>query len=55
VPAHLTPAEQAEARAILAALARCGGSQTDAAKVLGISRRTLLNRLDAYGLPRPRK
>lgn len=55
VPASLTAPQQAEARRILAALAQCAGSQTEAAKVLGISRRTLINRLDAYGLPRPRK
>jgi DNA-binding NtrC family response regulator len=40
---------------ILAALAQCGGHQGRAAKLLGISRRTLVNRLDALGLPRPRK
>jgi DNA-binding NtrC family response regulator len=37
------------------AIARCGGNQTKAAEVLGISRRALLHRLDLYGLPRPRK
>jgi two-component system, NtrC family, response regulator AtoC len=37
------------------ALAECGGNQTKAAKQLGISRRALLHRLDAYGFPRPRK
>jgi two-component system response regulator AtoC len=40
---------------ILTALAQTGGNQTEAAKLLGISRRTLLNRLDAYGVARPRK
>ncbi|MFT3771820.1 MAG: helix-turn-helix domain-containing protein [Minicystis sp.] len=37
------------------ALDHCGGNQTLAAEILGISRRTLLSRLDLYGFPRPRK
>jgi DNA-binding NtrC family response regulator len=40
---------------LLQALEACGGNQTRAAKILGISRRTLVNRLNEYGLPRPRK
>jgi transcriptional regulator with PAS, ATPase and Fis domain len=44
-----------EKQRIVDALERCGGNQKEAAKVLGISRRTLVYRLDAYGLPRPRK
>jgi two-component system, NtrC family, response regulator AtoC len=40
---------------IIDALARCGGSQTKAATLLGISRRTLTNRLNELKLPRPRK
>jgi transcriptional regulator with GAF, ATPase, and Fis domain len=44
-----------ERRRIIEALERAAGNQTRAAKLLGISRRTLLNRLDALGLPRPRK
>ncbi len=40
---------------IVEALARAGGNQADAAKVLGISRRTLSNRLDAFAIARPRK
>ena len=40
---------------IMDALARCGGNQTQAAAMLGISRRTLLRRLDDYAVPRPRK
>jgi len=46
---------EVERRRILDALDRCGGNQTRAARMLGISRNTLLARLDAYGLPRPRK
>jgi DNA-binding NtrC family response regulator len=40
---------------ILAALEQAAGNQTEAAKRLGVSRRTLMNRLDALDLPRPRK
>ena len=44
-----------ERERIIGALKQCGGNQTKAAEMLGISRRTLLNRLDQYNLPRPRK
>jgi two-component system response regulator AtoC len=65
-PAHLRlTAVAAEAAApivdpgerdkILAVLDRCGGNQSRAARELGIPRRTLLRRLDEYGVPRPRK
>jgi DNA-binding NtrC family response regulator len=40
---------------IVAALEQCSGNQTRAAKLLGISRMTLSARMDAFGLPRPRK
>ena len=40
---------------ILDALEECGGNQTRAAEMLGMSRRTLVNRLEEFGLPRPRK
>jgi len=46
---------QLERRRILDALDRCAGNQTQAATLLGISRRTLVNRLDAYAIARPRK
>jgi DNA-binding NtrC family response regulator len=44
-----------EKERILRVLAECAGSQTRAAKVLGIARSTLIARLDEYGVPRPRK
>ena len=47
--------DEIERRRILEALDRTGGNQTAAALELGISRRTLVNRLEAFGLPRPRK
>jgi DNA-binding NtrC family response regulator len=40
---------------IIDALERCAGNQTRAAKLLGVSVRTLVNRLTEYGIPRPRK
>jgi two-component system response regulator AtoC len=39
---------------IEAALLSSGGNQTRAAKVLGIGRRTLVNRVKQFGLRRPR-
>jgi DNA-binding NtrC family response regulator len=46
---------EAERQRILAALEKCAGNQTKAARVLGMSRRTLVTRLETYALPRPRK
>ncbi|MBK8251238.1 MAG: sigma 54-interacting transcriptional regulator [Polyangiaceae bacterium] len=40
---------------ILAALWKNGGNQSATAKQLGISRRTLLKKLDKYGIARPQK
>jgi len=46
---------QAERQRIVEALSRCAGNQTEAAQALGISRRTLVKRLAAFNIPRPRK
>ena len=48
-------ADALERQAIEAALARAGGNQTEAARQLGISRRTLTNKLNLHGFDRPRK
>ncbi|MGH1343586.1 MAG: helix-turn-helix domain-containing protein [Nannocystales bacterium] len=39
----------------LGKLEACGGTQTKAAKLLEISRRTLASRLDRDDIPRPRE
>jgi two-component system, NtrC family, response regulator AtoC len=44
-----------ERQRIVDALAACAGNQSRAAKVLGVSRRTLVARLDEYRIPRPKK
>ncbi|MDP1821609.1 MAG: sigma 54-interacting transcriptional regulator [Archangium sp.] len=54
-PSAATPDAEAERAKLVAALELHGGNQTLAARALGISRRTMLNRLDAYAIPRPRK
>ena len=46
---------QAERQRIVEALSHCAGNQTEAAQALGISRRTLVKRLAAFNIPRPRK
>jgi DNA-binding NtrC family response regulator len=45
----------AERERIIAVLEKCAGNQSEAAKVLGIGRNTLIRRLDEYGVPRPKK
>jgi transcriptional regulator with PAS, ATPase and Fis domain len=47
--------EALERRRVLEALEQSAGNQTQAAKLLGISRRALINRLELYEVPRPRK
>ncbi len=56
VPAEVTTAlaRDPEAARLLAALDTCDWNQTKAATLLGISRRTLVTRLTAYGLTRRR-
>jgi transcriptional regulator with PAS, ATPase and Fis domain len=59
-PASLPEAVKVEVEAlersrIEDALRRAAGNQTEAAKLLGISRRTLIDRMDRFALPRPRK
>jgi DNA-binding NtrC family response regulator len=52
LPAEIRSVERAR---IIDALERCGGSQSRAARLLGVSRGTLIARIKAYGLPRPQK
>jgi DNA-binding NtrC family response regulator len=47
--------EAKERERIVTALGRSGGNQKEAARLLGVSRRTLIERLEQYALPRPRK
>ncbi len=47
--------KERERAAIIAALEQTHGNQTEAARILGISRRALVARLDEFNLPRPRK
>jgi two-component system, NtrC family, response regulator AtoC len=52
---HHAQLESLERARIVEALDRCSGNQTQAAKLLGMSRRTLVARLTELDLPRPRK
>lgn len=47
--------DELEKKQILEALSRFGGNQSEVSRRLGIPRRTLLKKLDAYGVARPRK
>jgi DNA-binding NtrC family response regulator len=68
LPEHLPPqvqgvrkespvpeADRASRERVVEALVMCDGNQTRAAEMLGVSRRTLINRMIEFGLPRPRK
>jgi two-component system response regulator AtoC len=50
-----TSEEALERQRIIEALDACGGNQTRAAKLLGVSRATLVTKLGFHRIPRPRK
>jgi transcriptional regulator with GAF, ATPase, and Fis domain len=53
---HLsTEIRELERQRIVEALESCGGNQSRAAKMLGMPRRSLLRRIEEFGLVRPRK
>jgi DNA-binding NtrC family response regulator len=55
LPTLHDPAQMMERQRIIDALAACNGNQTRAADLLKMPRRTLVSKLDFYGLPRPQK
>jgi hypothetical protein len=55
LPTATPVAPAGERERILGALEACAGNQSRAARQLGISRKVLLARLDAWGVKRPRK
>jgi two-component system, NtrC family, response regulator AtoC len=52
--AGLSAEQRRDRDQIIAALDTCAGNQTRAAKQLGVSRTTLVNRIQIYRIPRPR-
>lgn len=50
-PSELLPLEEIERRHILKVLGALGGNKTEAARVLGLDRKTLYRKLERYGLP----
>jgi DNA-binding NtrC family response regulator len=55
VPTELDTTPDLERERIVRTLEECGGNQSRAAKMLGISRRTLVRKISELGLPRPRR
>ena len=55
VPPEGTPQWTSDRQEIIDALEECAGNQSEAAKRLGVSRRTLVSRLIQFRIPRPRK
>jgi two-component system response regulator AtoC len=49
-PASAETLDEIEKQAIIGALARCDGNRTRAAELLGVSRKTILNKIKQYGL-----
>jgi len=47
--------DEMKKRQVVEALEQCAGNQSKAAKLLGVSRGTLIKRLDRYNIARPRK
>lgn len=54
-PSLASELAEIERARVLDALRQCAGNQTRAAKMLGITRRVLVRRLERYGVPRPRR
>jgi two-component system response regulator AtoC len=52
VPGAARPLESWEKEAVLDALERCNGNRTQAARELGITRKTLFNKIKVYGISR---
>jgi DNA-binding NtrC family response regulator len=55
ISSRVSSSDDEERRRLIRTLELCGGNQTRAAALLGISRRTLINRLERWKLPRPQK
>ena len=49
-PSELAPLEEVERRYILRVLEACQGNRTDAAKILGLDRKTLYRKLLRWGV-----